>query len=95
MRVEAYSAVSRLYNSSSSSVSQVKKSGYTRSFSDKLEISNTANSYQTARAAVNSVSDVRMDKVASIKAQMKAGTYSVSSEAVADRILENARTLVF
>ncbi len=95
MRVEAYNAVSQLYKSNSNSVSAVKKAGNAYSFSDKLEISHTANSYHTARAAVNSASDVRMDKVASIKAQMEAGTYSISSEAVADKILDDAQTIVF
>ena len=51
--------------------------------------------YQTARTAVSAASDVREDKIADIKARMAAGTYNISSEAVADKILNNISTLTF
>ena len=51
--------------------------------------------YQTARTAVSKASDVREDKIADIKARMAAGTYNISSEAVADKILNNISTLTF
>ena len=35
------------------------------------------------------------DKIADIKARMAAGTYNISSEAVADKILNNISTLTF
>ena len=57
--------------------------------------SNTAKTYQTARTAVSEASDVREDKIADIKARMAAGTYNISSEAVADKILNNISTLTF
>ncbi|MGN0339970.1 MAG: flagellar biosynthesis anti-sigma factor FlgM [Lachnospira sp.] len=93
MRIDAYNAISQLYQTKS--VSSVKKASGTQSFSDRLEFSSTAKSYQTARTAVAEAPDVRMDKIAQIKAQMSAGTYNISSEAVADKILENAETLTF
>ena len=57
--------------------------------------------YQTSQiskaktAAVSKASDVREDKIADIKARMAAGTYNISSEAVADKILNNISTLTF
>lgn len=94
MRIDAYNAISQLYQTNS--VSSVKKAAGTQSYSsDKLEFSSTAKSYQTARAAVAEASDVRMDKVSQIKAAMSAGTYNISSEAVADKILSNMETLTF
>ena len=51
--------------------------------------------HQTARTAVSKASDVREDKIADIKARMAAGTYNISSEAVADKILNNISTLTF
>lgn len=47
MRVEAYSAVNRIYQSGAAS--SAKKGGSTASYSDKLEISRTAKDYQTAK----------------------------------------------
>lgn len=93
MRVDAYNAISQLYQTKS--VSSVKKSSGTQSFKDKLEISAAAKSYQTARTAVADAPDVREDKIAEIKAQMSAGTYYVSSEAVADKIINSVETIAF
>ncbi|MDO5381213.1 MAG: flagellar biosynthesis anti-sigma factor FlgM [Eubacteriales bacterium] len=93
MRIDAYNAVSQIYQANS--VSKVKSTAKTSSASDKFEISDTAKTYQTAKSAVNAASDVRMDKVNDIKARMAAGTYNVSSEDVADKILNSVSTLTF
>lgn len=93
MRVDAYSAVSQIYHSGAAS--SVKKNSSTASYSDKLEISRTAKDYQVAKEAVSNVSEVREDKVAYIKAKMAAGTYHISAEAVAGKLLEHAATLTF
>lgn len=93
MRIDAYNAVSQVYQANSAAA--VKKSSASKSAQDKIEFSQTAKSYQTAKAAVNSAPDVRQDKVARIKAQMAAGTYNVSLDAVANKILSSAGTLTF
>ena len=74
---------------------QSKKTSGSSEFSDKLEISNAAKSYQTAKSAVNAAEDVRMDKVEALRAQFANRTYNVSSEDVADKIIADAETLVF
>ena len=51
--------------------------------------------YQTAKEAVSRTSEVREDKVAQIKAAMEAGTYRVSAQEVAGKMLENIATLTF
>ena len=93
MRVEAYSAVNRIYQSGAAA--SAKKGGSTASYSDKLEISRTAKDHQTAKEAVSRTSEVREDKVAQIKAAMEAGTYRVSAQEVAGKMLENIATLTF
>ncbi len=93
MRIDAYNAVSQVYRSNSTPV--VKKADNKKSFSDKLEISQTAKTFKTAKAAVDNAPDIRADKVAQVKAQIEAGSYHISSEAVADKILENISTLIF
>ena len=87
MRIDAYNAVNQIYQTSQ--ISKTKTAAKTSSVSDKFEISDTA------RTAVSKASDVREDKIADIKARMAAGTYNISSEAVADKILNNISTLTF
>ncbi len=93
MRIDAYNAISQIYQANATS--KVKSTAKAASVSDKFEISETAKTYQTARAAVSSASDVRADKVADIKARMAAGTYNISSADVADKIINNISTLTF
>ena len=93
MRIDAYNAISQVYQANATS--KVNKTQSTSSFSDQLEISRTAKTYQTAKTAVSEASDVRADKIAEIKAQMSAGTYNISTEAVADKMLSSVSTLTF
>ena len=93
MRIDAYSAVSKVYQTSSQITGKSSKAE--ESSNDKLEISQTAKNYQVAKSAVAEASDVREDKIADIKNRIAAGTYSVSAEDFADKILDNATTLAF
>ncbi len=92
MRVDAYNAISQIYQTNTKMATKSKVAAYTN---DKVEISDTAKNYQVAKQAVAASSDVREDKVADIKAKMAAGTYNVSSEDFANKILSNAETLAF
>ena len=58
-------------------------------FSDKLLISFMGKDYNTARTALSSTPDIREDLIYSIKERIKNGTYEVSGEAFAEKILEN------
>lgn len=94
MRIDAYNAVSQVYQTKANYNKSKAVSSYA-SQDDKYEISDAAKSYSVAKSAVAKASDVRMDKVADIKARMAAGTYNVSAEEVADKILENMDTISF
>lgn len=93
MRIDAFNAVSQVYQANPTS--KVRNAARAYSVNDKFEISDTAKTYQTAKAAVNSASDVREDKIADIKARIAAGTYNISADAVADKILNSVSTLTF
>lgn len=93
MRIDAYNAVNQIYQTSQ--IAKTNKTAKTSTINDKFEISDTAKTYQTARTAVASASDVREDKIADIKARMAAGTYNISAEDVADKILNSVSTLTF
>ncbi len=85
MRIDAYMQVNQLYNAGKPRSSA--KSSRSDS-TDSLEISSIGKDYQVARKAVSDNSDIREEKVQDIMDRMKAGTYNVSLEAVADKLAD-------
>lgn len=86
MRIDAYNKVNQMYQASKvHTVTGVKKVGK----SDQLEISQTGKDFQTVKQAVASTQDVRMDKVEDLKQRIAFGTYDVSMNEVADKLLDN------
>lgn len=87
MRIDAFNKISEIYNTNSIKNTAKAKGG---SFSDMLEISQTGKDYQIAKQFVARTSDVREDKIKEIKERMEAGTYNVTIEDVADKLIEKA-----
>lgn len=85
MRIDTLNKVSQLYQSNSTK--KLTKSSSSSS-TDKLEISQAGKEYQIAKKAVSAAPDVRMDKVNDIKSRMDSGTYNVSAEEVANKLVE-------
>lgn len=86
MRIDAYNAVNQVYqtNTQAKKVTTDKKTS-----SDKLEISQAGKDIAVAKKAIAEAPDVREDRVETIKKQMAAGTYSVSLEDVADKMVDS------
>jgi negative regulator of flagellin synthesis FlgM len=61
---------------------QVQSSG------DRVQLSEKSKEIARARELVNSAPDVRMDKVEEMKAKIESGTYDVSAEKVADKLVK-------
>jgi negative regulator of flagellin synthesis FlgM len=61
-----------------------------RTPSDSVEISSRSRELARARQAVDAAPDVRADKVAAIKKRIEDGTYSVSPQALASKLLEGS-----
>ena len=93
MRIDAYNAVSQVYKTSA--YAREKGMAVKKTEKDKYELSDTARLYKVAKSAVASTSDVRMDMVNDVKARIQAGTYNISSEAVAEKMLGSVSTLTF
>lgn len=92
MRVDAYSAVSQIYQTSKN----IKSSSTARTYgSDKCEISQFGKDYQIAKKALGEIPDVREDKVAEIKNAIDEGTYNVSAEDFAAKLAEKYGTTLF
>ncbi|MBP5661352.1 MAG: flagellar biosynthesis anti-sigma factor FlgM [Lachnospiraceae bacterium] len=90
MRIEAYTQVQQLYNSAKvQKDANVSKKGQT----DQVQISSMGLNIQAAKAAVKSAEDIRFDKVNPIKEAIANGTYNVSAESFADKLLEKYESL--
>ena len=71
--------------------SQVKADPNTvRASSDTVEISDRSRELARARQSVDAAPDVRADKVAEIRKRIEDGTYSVSPELLARKMLEGS-----
>lgn len=85
MRIDSFYQVQQMY----AKPKTTKASGTnTVSFSDKLSISAMGKDIQTAKAAVNGAADVREDVVSSLRSSIKDGSYDVSNEDFASKIME-------
>lgn len=87
MRIDAFNKISELYKASS-----VKSTAKTKgsSFRDTLEISQAGKDYQIAKQIVARTPDIRETKINEIKQRMEAGTYNVTMEQVADKIVDQS-----
>ena len=84
MRVDAFAQIQSMYNLGNKN-KQVKTET-TKSFSDQLQISSIGKDLRTARQAVAASKDVREELVGDIKSKIDAGTYSVDSDSLAEKL---------
>ncbi|MCM1087345.1 MAG: flagellar biosynthesis anti-sigma factor FlgM [Blautia sp.] len=85
MRIEAYTQTQQLYNTKKAVKKPIAQS---ISVSDKIQISSIGKDFQTAKAAVDAGSDIREDVIAPLKAGIANGTYHVSGESFAEKLLQ-------
>ena len=87
MRIDAVNRVSQLYQANSTK--KVAKQNRTEKY-DSVQISQMGKDYQVAKAAVAATPDVRTDLVNDIKTRMQNGTYDVSMEMLADKLMTDS-----
>ena len=85
MRIEAYTQVQSLYNTTKATKAQPKSN---TSFSDQLQISSVGKDMQTIKQALAGCSDIREDVTAPLKAQIQAGSYEVSTDKFVDKLMQ-------
>lgn len=90
MRIEAYTQVQKLYDTNKAKKAAV---GSSVNVSDKLQLSSLGKDIQWAKKAVAESSDVREDVVAPIKARIQLGTYEVSADSFADKLIQKFEEL--
>ena len=84
MRIEAYSQIQQIYNTNRTTKTQEKKNVRP---TDQLQISSMGRDMQIAKEAARAASDIREEVTAPLKASIEAGTYHVSTESFADKLL--------
>ena len=87
MRVGAYNQVSQVYGSQKISKGYNTNTTGGTSTVDKVSFSNVARDIQIANNALKNVPDVREDKVQALSASIANGTYQVSPESFADKLV--------
>lgn len=90
MRIDGLNKVAQLYSSNSLARTEKK----VKAEKDNVQISQTGRDYQVARQAVMEAPDIREDLVAEIKSRVEAGTYEVSGEAFASKVIERYKQLM-
>ncbi len=91
MRIDAYTQVQSLYQTQR--VKTTQKAAAVNRGTDKVQISSFGKDIQTAKAALAKTPDIREDLTASLKSQVQSGTYNVSSESFADKLLAKYQQL--
>ena len=84
MRIEAYNAVSQLYSAKKPTKVNKTQAAYGR---DQVQISSIGKDIQTVKTAVANSSDIRKDVTEPIKAAIANGTYNVSNDDFASKLL--------
>lgn len=85
MRIEAYTQVQQVYNAKKAANIKSKSSA---GRSDEVQISSIGKDIQNAKQSVAGASDIREDVIAPIRERLKAGTYEVSVESFADKLMK-------
>lgn len=87
MRIDAYNHIQQLYGTKSIKTTEEKRVNQT-SFKDQLMLSAAGKDAQIAKQAVADTPDVRESVIAPIKEQLDNGTYEVSVDDLAGKLLE-------
>lgn len=85
MRIEAYNQVQQLYQAKH--VNKAQKSAAAAK-ADRVQISSFGKDIQTVKAAVASAPDIREELTTPIKARIQDGTYGVSNESFAEKLMQ-------
>lgn len=90
MRIDAYNQISQIYKMSDTKKSKnVQKTSGT----DQITISRVGAEYNLVRQALKNVPDVREELVSDIKKRITEGTYDVSGDSFADKLISRFNEL--
>ena len=76
-------------NNKTNSRSVSEQSGKPAVKTDTVEISNTAKKIQEAKSQLDTIPDIREEKVAKIKSQIENGTYEINADKIASSMIRD------
>lgn len=87
MRIGAYNQIAQIYGTQSVKKNSNSSTIGTTSSLDQVSFSTVGKDMQVAKAALADVPDVREDKVSALRESIANGTYQVSAESFADKLM--------
>jgi len=87
MRINGMNAVNQVYNANKAK--KAYGASNTANSKDTVALSDFAKELSVAKKSVDQTPDVRQARVEEIKQQMEAGTYNVSANQIADKIMSS------
>ena len=87
MRIGAYNQVAQVYGNQSVEKNYNSSQVGATSTLDQVSFSAVGKDMQIAKNALSSVPDVRQDRVNELRASIANGTYQVSAESLADKLM--------
>lgn len=87
MRIGAYNQVAQIYGNQQVKKNQNSSQINATSTLDQVSFSTVGKDMQIAKNALSSVPDIRQDRVDELRASIANGTYQVSAESFADKLL--------
>ena len=90
MRIGMYNMVSQIYGNTGARKTKSAGKANAGSFLDQVSLSSTGKDMQTAKTALANTPDVRESKIAELKERVANGTYDVSVDDFAQKLLEAA-----
>lgn len=87
MRIDKSTGLYGVYNKN---MSQVNNDRNEKGKKDEINISDKAKSYQFALGIVRQEPEIRQEKVTELKEKIQSGNYNVSSEDIAEKMMNDA-----
>ena len=88
MRIGTYNMISQIYGNTGTKKTKCADTANTGSFLDQVSLSSMGKDMQTAKTALANTPDVRESKIQDLKKRMADGTYDVSVDDFAQKLLD-------
>lgn len=87
MRIDAYNQINQVYGVGKTKKTEKAGSAGNVNTTDQVSFSSIGRDMQIAKSALANVPDVRQDKVDALKSAIQNGTYQVSNESFAEKLV--------
>lgn len=88
MRIGTYNMISQVYGTNGAKKTKTSATAGGNSFLDQVSLSSMGKDMQTAKTALASTPDVRESKILDLKKRIEDGTYDVSVDDFAQKLLD-------